>query len=111
MWKARLMHLLKDSRIPSDFRLTCNKAKRVYISSSVISRHSVIGITRTCESCGHIWYINRKIRMCKCLTYSGAKRSTTERKIAHRIENQSYQKTGGPFWIRTRDPSLIRTVL
>ena len=70
-----------------------------------------VGFTRVCENCGHIWYINKKIRTCKCLTCSGAKRNTTERKIANRIDNQSLQKVGGPLWTRTRDPSLIRTVL
>jgi hypothetical protein len=74
-------------------------------------RGSGVGVTRVCESCGHKWYLNRKIRTCKCLTCSGASRNTTERKIANRIENQSLQKAGGPLWTRTRDPSLIRTVL
>jgi hypothetical protein len=74
-------------------------------------RGSGVGVTRVCESCGHKWYLNRKIRTCKCLTCSGARRNTTERKIANRIENQSVEKAGGPLWTRTRDPSLIRTVL
>ena len=74
-------------------------------------RGSGVGFSRTCESCGHTWYLNKKIRTCKCLTCSRSKRNTTERKIANRIENQSDKKVGGPFWARTRDLSLIRTAL
>ena len=70
-----------------------------------------VGVTRTCETCGHIWYLNRKIRTCKCLTCYGTKRNSKEREIACRIENQSNKKLGGPFWTRTRDLSLIRTAL
>ena len=74
-------------------------------------RSSGVGFNRTCESCGHTWYLNKKIRTCKCLTCSGSKRNTTERKIVNRTENQSDKKVGGPFWARTRDLSLIRTAL
>ena len=70
-------------------------------------RGSGIGVTRVCETCGHTWYINKKIRTCKCLTCSGAKRNSTERKIANRIENQGAKNNGGPFWTRTRDLSLM----
>ena len=27
-----------------------------------------VGVTRVCEACSHTWYINKKIRTCKCLT-------------------------------------------
>ena len=43
-----------------------------------------VGVTRTCEACGHTWYINKKIRTFKCLTCSGSKRNTTERAITNR---------------------------
>lgn len=33
-----------------------------------------IGVTRVCESCAHIWYLNKKIRTCKCLSCSADKR-------------------------------------
>jgi protein-arginine kinase activator protein McsA len=70
-----------------------------------------VGFKAVCSQCGHTWYLNKKIKTCGCLTCKGAKRNSTERKIANRIENQSLQKVGGPLWTRTRDPSLIRTVL
>jgi len=37
------------------------------------------GVTLVCSKCGHQWYINRKIKTCKCLTCSSRKRSTDER--------------------------------
>jgi protein-arginine kinase activator protein McsA len=70
-----------------------------------------VGFKAVCSQCGHTWYLNKKIKTCGCLTCKGAKRNSTERKIANRIKNQSLQKAGGPLWTRTRDPSLIRTVL
>jgi protein-arginine kinase activator protein McsA len=70
-----------------------------------------VGFKAVCSQCGHTWYLNKKIKTCGCLTCKGAKRNSTERKIANRIENQSLLKAGGPLWTRTRDPSLIRTVL
>lgn len=33
-----------------------------------------VGITRTCTNCGHAWYLNHKIRTCKCATCSAIKR-------------------------------------
>ena len=74
-------------------------------------RGSGVGVTRVCEICGHTWYLNKKIRTCKCLACSGAKRNSKEQTIANRRINSSTKKAGGRFWIRTRDPSLIRTVL
>ena len=74
-------------------------------------RGRCVGFSRTCENCGHTWYLNKKIRTCKCLTCSGTKRNTTERKITNRIDNQSYKNNGGPLWARTTDLSLIRTAL
>ena len=74
-------------------------------------RTNGIGVTRTCEICCHTWYLNKKIRTCKCLTCYGAKRNSAERKIDNRIENQCDKKASGPFWARTRDLSLIRTAL
>ena len=71
-------------------------------------RTSGIGIKRTCDSCGHIWYLNKRIRTCKCLTCYGTRRNETERKGFNRKENESVKRDGGPFWTRTRDPSLIR---
>jgi protein-arginine kinase activator protein McsA len=70
-----------------------------------------VGFKAVCSQCGHTWYSNKKIKTCGCLTCRGAKRSSAERKIANRIDNQSIEKAGGPLWTRTRDPSLIRTVL
>ena len=35
-----------------------------------------VGTTHTCESCGHTWYLNRKIHTTKCQTCSASKRST-----------------------------------
>ena len=33
-----------------------------------------IGVTRVCESCQHRWYLNKKIKTCKCLSCSVDKR-------------------------------------
>jgi putative component of toxin-antitoxin plasmid stabilization module len=37
-------------------------------------RGSGIGVTRVCETCGHRWYLNKKIKTCKCLSCSADKR-------------------------------------
>ena len=29
-------------------------------------RGNGVGVTRVCETCGHTWYIHKKIRTCKC---------------------------------------------
>jgi len=68
-------------------------------------RGSGVGFSRTCESCGHTWYINKKIHTCKCLTCSGTKRNATELLVG---QGSEAHKSGGPFWARTRDLSLIR---
>jgi protein-arginine kinase activator protein McsA len=70
-----------------------------------------VGFKAVCSQCGHTWYLNKKIKTCGCLTCRGTKRNTAERRITQRIESQSAKNSGGPFWTRTRDPSLIRTVL
>jgi hypothetical protein len=44
------------------------------------TRTSGIGVTRVCEACGHQWYINKKIKTCKCLTCRTWKRSADKRK-------------------------------
>ena len=74
-------------------------------------RGSGVGVTRVCETCAHKWYINKKIRTCKCLTCNGTKRNATERAITNRNMERSGKNNGGPFWARTRDLSLIRTAL
>ena len=35
-----------------------------------------VGITRTCSSCGHRWYLNKKIHTCKCQTCSADKQKS-----------------------------------
>ncbi len=42
-------------------------------------RGSGIGVTRVCETCGHRWYLNTKIKTCKCLTCGKQKRSADKR--------------------------------
>jgi hypothetical protein len=37
-------------------------------------RGSGVGVTRTCEKCAHVWYINTKIKTCKCLSCSVERR-------------------------------------
>jgi hypothetical protein len=39
-----------------------------------------VGVTRECTKCHHIWYLNKKIRTCKCLTCSADKRKVKEAK-------------------------------
>jgi len=39
-----------------------------------------VGVTLICEKCGHRWYLNKKIKTCKCLTCSTEKRSSTKRR-------------------------------
>ena len=72
----------------------------------------------TCSSCGHTWYLNKKIRTCKCLTCSGAKRNSAEnggitrKSVETRARDSSMpENSGGPLWVRTTDLSLIRTAL
>jgi len=67
-----------------------------------------VGVTRVCEKCGHTWYINKKIRTCKCLTCSGARRKSAERVVNNRQVQSIAKNNSGPFWTRTRDLSLIR---
>ena len=81
------------------------------------------GMKATCVDCGHTWYINKKIRTCKCLTCSAAKvkpqvtelteRGGTARKsVETRARDSSMpENSGGPLWSRTTDLSLIRTAL
>jgi integrase/recombinase XerC len=68
------------------------------------------GAKTTCSKCGHTWYINKKIRTCKCLTCSATKEKPqrmelTERGVTKILSN----KNGGPLWSRTTDLSLIRS--
>ena len=70
-----------------------------------------VGVTRICETYGHIWYINKKIRACKCLTCHGSARKSMEQTIPNRAVQNSAKNNGGPSWSRTRDLSLIRTAL
>ena len=76
------------------------------------------GMKATCVDCGHTWYINKKIRTCKCLTCSGAKRNSAEnggitrKSVETRARDSSMpENSGGPLWARTTDLSLIRTAL
>jgi len=38
------------------------------------------GVTRKCPSCEHLWYLNRRIKACKCLTCSATKRASGKSK-------------------------------
>ena len=38
-----------------------------------------VGVTRNCEKCGHRWYLNMKIKTCKCITCSSNKRKGGEK--------------------------------
>ena len=44
-------------------------------------RGSGIGVTRACTKCGHIWYLNKKIRTTKCQTCSADKRKSVANKL------------------------------
>ena len=78
------------------------------------------GEKATCSKCGHTWYINKKIRTCKCLTCSAAKEKPQVKKLAEccgiarkmadtRVSDNSMTgRSGGPLWSRTTDLSLIR---
>ena len=70
-----------------------------------------VGVKYTCSQCQHTWYINKKIKTCGCLTCKKARRNALERATTPRIIRRMPGKDGGPFWTRTRDPSIIRTVL
>ena len=70
-----------------------------------------VGLKCACSQCQHVWYINKKIKTCGCLTCKKERRSSLERANTPRIVRKTAEKDGGPFWTRTRDPSLIRTVL
>ena len=70
-----------------------------------------VGMKAVCSKCGHTWYINKKIKTYGCLTCKGTKRNSTERSISSRAGQSIAKKNGGPFWVRTRDLSLIRTAL
>jgi len=79
------------------------------------------GEKATCVDCGHTWYINKKIRTCKCLTCSGAKEKpprmelterggTSWKSLETRARDSSMpENSGGPLWARTTDLSLIRS--
>ena len=81
------------------------------------------GEKATCTQCGHIWYINKKIRTCKCLTCSTAKEQPQVKELTERsgtarntLKTRVYdssmpENSGGPLWSRTTDLSLIRTAL
>ena len=68
-------------------------------------------IKYVCTRCQHTWYLNRKIKTCGCLTCKGTQRKSKEHTVSNREVYKVDIKGGGPFWTRTRDPSLIRTVL
>ncbi len=38
-----------------------------------------IGVIRVCSKCSHKWYLNRKIRTCKCVTCSLNKRKEVKK--------------------------------
>jgi len=46
-----------------------------------------VGVTRTCETCEHCWYLNAAIRTCKCLTCGTLKRSTEKREVVKNEAN------------------------
>lgn len=70
-----------------------------------------VGMKYVCPENQHTWYINKKIKTCGCLTCKKERRNELERATTPRIMRRISEKRGGPFWTRTRDPSLIRTVL
>lgn len=39
-----------------------------------LEKTSGVGVYRTCVECKHRWYLNKKIRTCKCLPCSESKR-------------------------------------
>jgi len=53
------------------------------------------GAKRTCVECGHTWYINKRIRTCKCLTCSGTARKSSEPLGSREIAQYSEKKNGG----------------
>ena len=79
------------------------------------------GEKATCVDCGHTWYINKKIRTCKCLTCSDAREKpqvtelaerggTSRKSVETRARDSSmHENSGGPLWSRTTDLSLIRS--
>jgi hypothetical protein len=81
------------------------------------------GAKAVCSQCGHIWYINKKIRTCKCLMCSAANvkpqvkelvecGGTPRKSVETRARDSSMpENSGGPLWSRTTDLSLIRTAL
>jgi len=42
-------------------------------------RGSGVGVTRTCSKCAHTWYLNTKIKACKCLSCSVERRKAIQR--------------------------------
>ena len=80
-------------------------------SLSAFVKTSGVGEKAVCSQCGHTWYINRKIKTCGCLTCKGTKRKSSELVGTGREVQKVDIKNGGPFWVRTRDLSLIRTAL
>ena len=75
------------------------------------TRTTGTGEKAVCTQCGHTWYVNRKIRTCKCLTCSADKRPQARELTEPSGTRNFRQNSGGPFWARTRDLSLIRTAL
>ena len=81
------------------------------------------GEKATCTQCSHTWYLNKKIRTCKCLTCSASKEKlkvtelaesggTSRKSVEMRARDSSMpENSGGPLWSRTTDLSLIRTAL
>jgi hypothetical protein len=48
-----------------------------------------VGVTRVCTKCRHTWYLNRKIKTCKCQTCSASKRSTGKPEISESVKSAS----------------------
>ena len=89
------------------------------LSAPVLTKGA--GEKATCVDCGHTWYINKKIKTCKCLTCSAAKvkpqvtelaesGGTSRKAVETRATDSSMpENSGGPLWARTTDLSLIRS--
>jgi hypothetical protein len=62
------------------------------------TRTAGAGEKAVCTQCGHTWYINRKIRACKCLTCS-----TDKRKVVGNVDDNS----GGSVWESNPPKTLL----
>ena len=64
-----------------------------------------IGVTRICKSCGHTWYLNKKIRVTKCQTCASSKRKV-DKDVADEAKTRKASEG-----IRTPDPRFTKAPL